>query len=93
MAKQSRDLMRLFGDPMRESKFSYLIEELVEWDKLNLGREGQEDARERLKWVLQQISERPVSDMDWTPNRESLEEVGRETTGELEEGVDAMELD
>jgi hypothetical protein len=98
MAKQSQDLMTIFGDKNRECKFSYLRDELVEWD--NLGREDQQAARNRLKFVLQQISERPVSDMDWTPNRESLEEVGCETTvdvlnnwNNVEYGVDKMDLD
>ena len=97
MAKQAHDLMSMFSDTMRQSKFLYLRSELEEWDKLSV--EDQQTAKSRLQWVLQQISERPVSDMDWTPNAVSLEEVGTETTisvptKELEEQyVDEMELD
>jgi hypothetical protein len=97
MAKQAQDLMSMFSDRVRQSKFIYLHSELEEWDKLST--EDQQTAKARLQWVLQQISERPVSDMDWTPNAVSLEEVGIETTvsvtsKELEEQyADAMELD
>ena len=88
--------MYLFSDTERQSKLFYLRSELEEWDRLSIG--DQELARERLKWVLQQVSEGVVKEMDWTPNEVSLEEVGTEmrvSVGEKEMAffVDEMDLD
>ncbi|EPE31999.1 Ran BP2/NZF zinc finger-like protein [Glarea lozoyensis ATCC 20868] len=97
MAEQSEKLMVMFSEPIRQSKFIYLRLELEEWDKLST--EDQQTAKSRLRSVLQEISERPVSEMDWTPNSESLEEIGMQTTvsvptQELEEQYhDEMDLD
>lgn len=94
MASQAQDLMATFADVTRQHKFMYLRVELDEWDRLSVM--DLEGAKERLKWVLQQISERPVSDMDWTPNDVSLEEVGHGTVrenGDQGETSDEMDLD
>lgn len=94
MASQAQDLMATFGDVTRQHKFMYLRVELEEWDRLSMV--DLEGAKERLKWVLQQISEREVSDMDWTPNDLSLEEVGpgmARESGEQSEASDEMDID
>lgn len=89
MASQAQDLMSTFRDVTRAHKFMYLRGELEEWDRLSaVDLEG---ARERLEGVLMQVGEREVSDMDWTPNLVSLEEVGR--VSEHSSVSDEMDID
>jgi len=94
MALQAQDLMSMFSDGTRQDKFHRLWLELKEWDTAStMDAQG---ARSRLEAALQQISERPVDDMDWTPNAMSLQQI----TIDVEAGqdhseyvVDEMELD
>lgn len=85
MALQAQNLMAMFADVTREHKLHHLQMELSDWNTLS-GVDPQA-ARNKLQAALQEISERPVNDMDWTPNSVSLEEVG------LERFVDAPVAD
>jgi hypothetical protein len=98
MAVQAQDLMILLGDNTRREKFHHLYLELENWDRRS--RTDEADARIELEKVLVIISERPVDEMDWTPNAVSLREVTESEVGaELPQMddrqlfVDEMELD
>lgn len=94
MTLQAQDLMFMFSDGTRQGKFHRLWAELKEWD--GASAVDANAAREKLEEALREISERPVDDMDWTPNTASLEEIadgakaGQDDSGQ---DVDAMELD
>lgn len=88
MALQSRDMMIMFSDVTRQDKFQMLWVELGNWE-MN-GRSDPDAARARLEEALNNISERPMDDMDWTPNAVSLQEISDEKEEEI---LDAMELD
>ncbi|KAG0649619.1 putative RNA-binding [Hyphodiscus hymeniophilus] len=93
MAQQAQNLMTIFRDGTRQSKFYRLWEELECWDTNSKG--DTQAARRQLEQALQEISERPMDDMDWTPNAVSLHEI----TGQVEQALhtldyeDAMEID
>jgi hypothetical protein len=93
MAQHAQDLMTMFRDISRQSKFHRLREELDDWDRGNNG--DPQMARGKLEQALQEISERPMDDMDWTPNAVSLQEI----TSQLEQAQhtieygDEMEID
>lgn len=93
MALQAQDLMSMFSDGTRQDKFHRLWLELKEWDIASMA--DTQAARSKLEAALQEISERPVDDMDWTPNAMSLKEVTLET--EVPDHstyfIDEMELD
>ncbi|KAL2071921.1 hypothetical protein VTL71DRAFT_13156 [Oculimacula yallundae] len=95
MALQAQDLMSMFADGTRQDKFHRLWLELKEWDSASLA--DAQGARGRLEAALQEISERPVDDMDWTPNAMSLQEVTVEVEAVQDPGhseyIDEMELD
>ncbi|TVY45598.1 Uncharacterized protein LOCC1_G006169 [Lachnellula occidentalis] len=80
MALQAQNLMAMFSDVTRQNKLYYLQVELGEWNGLNAV--DPQAARSKLQRALQEISERPLDDMDWSPNAVSLEEVGPETVSE-----------
>lgn len=92
MALQAQDLMSMFGDTTRQNKFYHLWTELNVWNP----QEDPSGARGRLEGALREISERPMDDMDWTPNEVSLEQVpaGLENIqSRVEHYADEMELD
>ena len=94
MASQAQDLMSMFSDMTRQTKFSRLRDELDDWDAAS--QQDLQAARSKLHEALQEISERPMDDMDWTPNAVSLQEITThaESISEIEEHyVDEMELD
>ncbi|KAK2624917.1 hypothetical protein QTJ16_005286 [Diplocarpon rosae] len=94
MALQAQDLMFMFEDGTRQDKFHRLWLELKEWDVASAV--DAQAARAKLESAIQEISERPVDDMDWTPNATSLQEMPigmNEGQEEAEYSVDAMELD
>ncbi|KAI9048362.1 hypothetical protein LZ554_007198 [Drepanopeziza brunnea f. sp. 'monogermtubi'] len=93
MALQAQDLMSMFCDQTRQDKFHRLWLELKEWEVASTVNAS--TARARLEAALHEISERPVDDMDWTPNGKSLEEVSFRVESDPEdyEEADAMELD
>ncbi|KAJ5041332.1 uncharacterized protein L3040_005877 [Drepanopeziza brunnea f. sp. 'multigermtubi'] len=93
MALQAQDLMSMFCDQTRQDKFYRLWSELKEWEVASTVNASA--ARARLEAALHEISERPVDDMDWTPNAKSLEEVSFRVESDPEdyEEADAMELD
>ncbi|KAH7412395.1 hypothetical protein BKA64DRAFT_658777 [Cadophora sp. MPI-SDFR-AT-0126] len=94
MTLQAQDLMSMFLDGTRQDKFHRLWLELKEWDTASIV--DAHGARSRLEAALQEISERPVDDMDWTPIPMSLEEVtiDPDASQDLREHVvDEMELD
>lgn len=93
MAQQAEKLMAMFRDITRQGKFEKLGAELTDWDRSSAG--DQEAARTKLEQALQEISERPMDDMDWTPNAESLREITLEVEPALDNGElgDAMDLD
>lgn len=71
MVVKAQDVMSIFSDITRRQKFHRLWIELNEWDQ----SKDPEAAKERLLWALQEISERPLDDMDWSPNLVSLQEI------------------
>ncbi|RDL35918.1 uncharacterized protein BP5553_06530 [Venustampulla echinocandica] len=85
MAGHAQDLMFMFSDVTRQENFHQLRIELDEWDKLN--SDDPQAARNRLESALQVINELPMNDMDWTPNAESLMEIGPEIISEPSMGV------
>ncbi|KAH6713463.1 hypothetical protein BKA61DRAFT_675708 [Leptodontidium sp. MPI-SDFR-AT-0119] len=101
MALQAQDLMSMFSDGTRQDKFHRLWLELKKWDTASMV--DAQGARTRLEAALQEISERPVDDMDWTPNAMSLQEVtvdvdvGRDQDHDQNhlgyDYIDEMELD
>ncbi|CZT13116.1 uncharacterized protein RAG0_16696 [Rhynchosporium agropyri] len=98
MSLQAQDLMSMLGDGTRADKFHRLWLELKEWDLAS--KSDAQGARSRLEAALKGISERPVDDMDWTPNATmSLQEVlaeGATAQGPSQPGyvdVDEMDLD
>jgi len=72
MAGQAQGLMSMFGDVSRQNRFLRLSDELTEWDHAVLDPDTK---RQKLELALREISERPVDDMDWTPNSVSLQEA------------------
>lgn len=94
MTLQAQDLMSMFSDTTRHNKFHHLWTELNIWDSKCL--EDASGARAKLEGALREISERPMDDMDWTPNAVSLEELQaglenvQDTSGDY---ADEMELD
>lgn len=95
MTSQAQDLMFMFSDVTRQNKFSHLREELKQWDLST--SEDLQWKRSKLESALREISERPVDDMDWTPNAVSLQEItsrpGSLQIKEPEEYIDEMEID
>ena len=94
MAQQAESLMVMFSDVTRQTKFHRLWTELKDWDNEN--QENRQVARIKLEQALQEIGERPLDDMDWTPNAVSLEEIKDDAeaiqAGE-EDHADAMDVD
>jgi hypothetical protein len=76
----------LFGDESRREKCARLKEELERWDRENI---GDMDAKKKvLEQALVVIGEKPVADMDWTPNEVSMAEVREdEGKGDVDEVV------
>lgn len=91
MALQAQDMMSMFSDGTRSEKFTKLWVELGEWDRRN--KIDPQGARQKLEEALKNISERPVDDMDWSPNIESLQEVTNKVEAVQEFVADEMELD
>jgi hypothetical protein len=92
MALKAQELMSMFDDMSRKGKFAKLQMELTRWDK---GSRGNRDvARGMLEEVLRDIGERPMDDMDWTPNTVSHQEVRMEPRQDIDEHyVDELKLD
>jgi hypothetical protein len=95
MTSKAQDLMSMFLDVTRQNKFHHLREELRQWD--SAVTEDPQLKRNKLETALREISERPVDDMDWTPNTVSLQEItSRPETPQLhepEDYIDQMEID
>jgi type I site-specific restriction endonuclease len=94
MASQAQELMSMFSDVTRQTKFHRLREDLDDWDAAS--QQDLQAARSKLHEALQEISERPMDDMDWTPNAVSLQEITSDAESLLEvkeHYVDEMELD
>lgn len=72
MARQAGGLMAMFDDPTRQSKYSRLWDAVHQWDEEHLELASK---KEKLERALQEISERPVNDMDWSPNAASAQEL------------------
>ena len=90
MVMKAQDVMSMFGDDTRSNKFHRLWIELNDWDR---SRDSQV-AKEKLLLALQSISERPVDDMDWSPNSVSLQEIpDGDYHGEDQYRGEAMDLD
>jgi Zn-finger in Ran binding protein and others len=71
MVKKAQDVMSMFSDATRGDKFHRLWIELNSWDQST----DPQGAKKTLLLALQEISERPVDDMDWSPNSVSLQEI------------------
>ena len=95
MSSQAQDLMFMFSDVTRQNKFHRLQEEIKQWDSVI--NDDQQGKRNKLESALREISERPVDDMDWTPNAVSLQEITSRPASpqiqEAEEYIDQMEVD
>lgn len=89
MAQQAQDLMTMFKDVTRQNKFHGLWEELNDWDRNSTG--DLQAARGKLERALQEISERPMDDMDWTPNAVSLQEITSQVTSQVDQVQDIVE--
>jgi hypothetical protein len=89
MVVKAEDLMSMFSDSTRRNKFQRLWIELNDWDQSS----DRQIAREKLLLALREISERPVDDMDWSPNSVSLEEVTDIGPGGDQYHVEEMDLD
>ncbi|KAG9243810.1 hypothetical protein BJ878DRAFT_422764 [Calycina marina] len=89
---QSESLMYMFGDVSRQEKLRWLREEIHNWQ---VGQEGADRKRSKLEAALRLISEKPIHDMDWTPNSISLEELSEEgvTDHNYAEADDFMDID
>lgn len=97
LAFKAGNLMEMFRDASRKEKFERLRFELGRWDEgCRINRDA---ARTMLEEALKRIGERPMDDMDWTPNAVSLQEIKDDGTAELQNGgesyeySDEMELD
>jgi hypothetical protein len=95
MTLQAEDLMVMLSDRTRQAKFNRLWAELNEWERNSAS--DMQAARHKMEMALQEIGERPMDDMDWTPNAISLQElspVEQEVKEiDVEDHHDAMELD
>lgn len=95
MATQAQDLMFMFSDVTRQNKFYQLREELKQWDSVVTN--NPQLKRDKLESALREISERPVNDMDWTPNEVSLQEITSSPESYRiptpEDYLDQMEID
>jgi hypothetical protein len=92
MASQAQDLMFMFSDVTRQNKFNHLREELIRWD--STVSEDLQWKRNKLENALREISERPVDDMDWTPNAVSLQEItSKPDSPQPDEDIDEMDID
>jgi hypothetical protein len=89
MIVKAQDIMSMFLDSTRRNKFQRLWIELNDWDQSG----DYQIAREKLLLALREISERPVDDMDWTPNVVSLQEVPDVGPGDDQHYGEEMELD
>jgi hypothetical protein len=78
MALTGQSLMTMYSDMTRQSKFDLLWSELNDWDTTN--EENMDATQVKLQHALQEISERPLDDMDWTPNAVSLQELSSADT-------------
>ncbi|CCU76517.1 hypothetical protein BGHDH14_bgh03424 [Blumeria hordei DH14] len=91
MALQCQSLMSLFSDTSRYDKFKLLRSEIGKWEINSISLS---DPRAKLEQALQNISEGPIDDMDWTPNPVSIEETfNEESLTDTEEFIDRMEID
>lgn len=77
MVIKAQDVMSMFADTTRREKFHRLWIELNDWDHSS----DAVAAKGKLLLALQDISERPVDDMDWSPNLVSLEEITNSEEG------------
>ena len=93
MARQAQDLMTMFRDVTRQAKFQRLWEELNDWDKSS--NNEPQAAKRKLEQALLEINERPMDDMDWTPNAVSLQEITShvQCSQDAVEYGDEMEID
>ncbi|ESZ96067.1 hypothetical protein SBOR_3544 [Sclerotinia borealis F-4128] len=95
MIQQAEDLMGIFSDRTRQYKFNKLWAELFDWEKLSVM--DIQAARYKMEMALQEIGERQMDDMDWTPNAISLQEIPavKVEIREVQEydDYDAMEID
>ncbi|PQE08499.1 ubiquinol-cytochrome-c reductase cytochrome c1 protein [Rutstroemia sp. NJR-2017a BBW] len=96
MTLQAEDLMVMLSDRTRQAKFNRLWAELNEWERNSAS--NMQAARHKMEMALQEIGERPMDDMDWTPNAISLQELSPveqevKEIKDFEDHHDAMELD
>lgn len=92
MVIKAQDIMDMFADHTRRNKFHRLWVELNDWDR----NSNHQTKKQKLLAALREISERPVDDMDWTPNSVSLQEVTGAVPTEVVQDQyygEAMDLD
>lgn len=89
MVVKAQDIMSMFSNTTRRNKFQRLWIELNDWDQSS----DQQTAREKLLLALREISERPVDDMDWSPNAISLQEITDVGPADNQDYGEEMDLD
>lgn len=88
---QATKLMEIFDDITRQSKFHRLWTAIDDWDRHPMSAD---DKRVKLELALQEIGERPVNDMDWSPNVLSLLDVAaRDDRPQSNDMEDPMDVD
>ncbi len=89
MVVRAQEIMMMFSDSTRRNQFHRLWIELNNWDQSS----DHQTAKEELLLLLQEISDRPIDDMDWSPNAVSLQEVTDDRQGVNHYYGEEMELD
>jgi hypothetical protein len=91
MTLQATKLMEIFDDITRQNKFHRLWGAIDQWDT---EPSSLEKKREMLESALREISDRPVDDMDWSPNLLSLQgATARDNREESNSTDDPMDMD
>lgn len=90
MAQQGENLTSILSDNTRQEKFLHLRVAIREWKK---NSNNLVTARAKLEEALLEIAERPINDMDWTPDSVSIEEIPHKIIIFEQNDIDMMDLD
>ena len=90
MSRQASALMAIFDDPTRENKFVLLWQAIQQWDDEVLELYVKQ---RKLEQALQEISERPIDDMDWSPVIAPTQEPAHSDEAYAFDEDDRMEMD
>lgn len=91
MTVQAQWLMEIFEDFSRQGKLHRLWSAIMEWDTEGYSMDIK---RQKLELALQEVSERPVNDMDWSPNIVQDQEAASRDNGSHDyDSDDPMDMD